>query len=119
MKKVVGILVVLVVGLVAVNYVRTGEIGLLAGSSGSPEVDEVRQLEGRFAAAKRDFSQAARASALGGGMDMTGDAEVALGEVKRIEQALRDLKPRLTDESARDRAVSLERAISEFRRTLS
>jgi hypothetical protein len=119
MKKVVGILVVLVVGLVVVNYLRTGEIGLLPASSGSPEEEEVRQLEGRFAAAKREFSQAARASALGGGMDMTGDAEVALDEVKRIEQALRDLKPRLTQDAAIGRAESLAAAIAEFRRTLS
>jgi hypothetical protein len=119
MKKAVGLLVVLVVGLVVVNYVRTGEIGLLPAASGSPEEEEVRKLEGRFAAAKREFSQSVRASALGGGMDMSGDASAALSEVDRVGQALRDLRPRLTDEAARDRAASLERAISEFRRTLS
>jgi len=118
MKKAVGILVVLVVGLVAVNYFRTGEIGLLPGSSGSPEEEEVRKLEGRFMAAKRDFGQSARTAALGG-MDMTGDAEVALSEVRRIEEALQDLKGRLNDDAARERADSLQAAIGEFRRTLS
>jgi hypothetical protein len=117
MKKLVLLVVVIVGGLVGFNYVTTGEIALVPGGSSTEEGRELRELEGRFTAAKRQFTQAARATALSGA-DMTGDAAAARSETQDVLKALGELRKRLGSESERAKADRLERDIKAYLETL-
>lgn len=118
MKKLVVLIVVVVAGLLVYNYSTTGTLSLVPSSfSMSDEERAVNALEERFANARKQYSQAGRSAGLTG-MDTTGDAEGALRSVQTISNDLRELRKRLSDEPAKQKAQSLAASIEEYSTSL-
>jgi hypothetical protein len=116
MKKIVLILVFAVAGLLAFNYVRTGEVTLIPAGSATAEGRQLDDLADRFEAARKQYGQAGRTAGLSG-MDTTSDADAALRTVHDVEKALGQLKAKLQSDSADGRkAEKLAAAIGEFTR---
>ena len=106
MKKLLALVVLVVAGLVAYQY--------LAGSSGgSPEARELEALQERFEDARGQLAAASRAAGVAG-IDTTADAAAAVQEVKRIQADLEKLLPRLSEET-RSKADQLASTLREFR----
>ncbi|MCP4898150.1 MAG: hypothetical protein GY906_14350 [bacterium] len=116
MKNIVILIVVVVVALLAFNFLTTGELRLLPEGK-SAELREVLNLQKDLATARQQYGQAARAAGVSG-LDTTSDASAVLNDVQRIEGRLRALKARLTDEKAVQAAADLEREIKEFREAI-
>jgi hypothetical protein len=91
MRSLLTLVVVIVVGLLAFNYLTTGELKLLPGDSMSGAEHELNRLQGEFRAAAREYRQAGRSAAVSG-VDATDAASAALAEVDRIEQEVREFK---------------------------
>jgi hypothetical protein len=117
MKKLVGVIVVAIVGLVGFNYATTGEFTLVPSFSKSEEERAVQELQDRFAVAKKQFDQAYRTAAVAG-IDTTSDADAALGSVKRIKRELASLRKKLSEDRAKRKADELARAVQEFENKL-
>ena len=113
MKKIVLLVIAIVGGLLAYNYLTTGELRLLPGgqAESSPELVSLRE---DFDAAKQSFAQAGRSAGLTG-MDTTFDAGAALEGIERIEKELLALKPRLTSDADIADAERLESEIKRFK----
>jgi len=84
----------------------------VAGSM-SAEEKQVQAIADEFAAARQQMAQAERASGVTG-MDMTSD----VAGVARVAQVLLDklleLKPKLSEDKAREKAVALESELRGF-----
>ncbi len=117
MKKALVATVVLVAGLVAYNYATTGEIKVVPTFSLSEEEQELKDLEDRFKAARRQFAQAHRAAAVGG-LDTTADVEAARRAVGEIDAELKALRERTTSEKVRREADELDALVSAFKNEL-
>ena len=117
MKKVLWIVVLLVAALLGYNYYTTGTLSPIPSGPTSAEDRELRELDDRFRAARKEFNQAVRGAGLGG-IDTTAEAEAAMIELQRVEKGLADLKSRLTLETSKQEADRLERAIREFTKDL-
>lgn len=117
MKKLAAFTVVVVVGLLGYNYATTGEIKLVPSFAKSAEEQSVADLEERFEAARRQFSQAHRAAGVSG-IDTSAEADSAAGDVKRIKRDLDKVSKSLSEEKARDMAADLSSAIEDFQRKL-
>jgi len=117
MKKILVLLGTVVVVLLVYNYVTTGKVSLVPGSSMSEQEEQVNRLEGDLNSARTSFRQAGRAAAVSG-VDFTAEAAAALREVEAVEKALVSLKRRLTEEGAKEAAEQLEAEIREFKREL-
>ena len=113
MKKLVVLSAIAIAGLVGFNYATTGEITLVPTLSKSAEERAVQALQDDFAIARKQFAQAYRTAALGG-IDTTGDADAALGEVKRIKRELDSLRKKLSEDRAKRKADDLVRSLREF-----
>ena len=113
MKKLAGIIVIAIVGLVGFNYATTGEFKLVPSFSKSDEERAVQALQEDFTVAKKQFDQAYRTAAVAG-IDTTGDADAALGTVQLIKRQLASLREKLTEDRAKRDADELARAIQEF-----
>jgi hypothetical protein len=106
----------LVVGaLLVYNYTTTGKLTLLPAGPLTPEEQELQRLERAFESAAQEFNQALRSAGLAG-LDTTGDADAAMGEVERIERSLEKLARRLEGEDARRKAERLKLRLQEFKR---
>ena len=116
MKTLVILIVVVVVALLAFNYLTTGELRLLPKSA-SGEAGEVADLQREFGNLRQQYGQAARASGVSG-LDTTSDAAGSLQELQRVEGKLRALKARLTEDDAIQAAASLEQDIKRFREAI-
>jgi hypothetical protein len=117
MKKLVGVIVIAIVGLVVFNYATTGEFAVVPSFSKSEEDRAVQELQDRFAVAKKQFNQAYRTAAVGG-IDTTTDADSALSSIKRIKRELTSLRKKLSEERARRKADELAIAVQEFDKEL-
>ena len=117
MKKVLVLLVVVVVALLAYNFLTTGKLSLVPGPSMSEQEQQVARLEGDLKSARTSFRQASRAAAVSG-VDFTAEAAVALAEVDTIEKALVSLERNLTEEAAKQAAKQLKTEIREFKSEL-
>ena len=115
MKKVLVLIVLVVGALVAYNYTTTGEIALWPSAPLTEEDQELQRLERAFETASTEFNQALRSAGLAG-LDTTGDAEAAMGEVERVERSLQKLMRRLDEENARKKAERLNMRLQEFKR---
>lgn len=93
MRSLLTLVVLVVVGLVAFNFITTGELKLLPGSSMSGGEHELNRLQGEFRAAARDYREAGRAVAVSG-VDATDAASAALAELDRIEEEVREYRKR-------------------------
>ena len=117
MKKIVVVILVVVAGLLAFNYVSTGRFALVPSFAVSEDERAVKALEDRFNAAVKQYSQASRTAGMSG-LDTTADAEAARVTVRQISKELKPLQKRLTSESAIRRAENLSAAVQEFSASL-
>ena len=113
MRKLVVVVIVAIAGLVAFNYVTTGEFALVPSFSKSEEEREVHELRDRFSVARRQFAQAHRAAAIGG-IDTTAEADAAISSIKQIKEELASLRKELTEERATRKADELATLLREF-----
>lgn len=82
----------------------------------SPQSEEekmVRTLEDEFDTAVGNFLRAGRTMS-GTGLDTTSEVEDAVRRIKKVEKELKELKNRLREESAQEKAEKLEAKIKEF-----
>jgi molecular chaperone GrpE (heat shock protein) len=104
MKKLVWVIVLGLVG----YFVYTQFFG-----PASEEEQEVKALERRFASAQSQYMSALRQ--MGSlGIDATSDADDAIGAMKKVKKELLELKDRLTEADAVERAEKLEAGINIF-----
>lgn len=104
MKKLVWIIILGLVG----YFVYTQYFGPL-----SDEEKEVKALARRFSAAQSQYLGALRQ--MGSlGLDATSNADDAIGAMKKVKKELLELKDRLAEADAIERAENLEAGIDEF-----
>ncbi len=77
------------------------------------EENEVQMIEDRYNAAVEDYMQAVR-KAGGLGMDTISDVDDAIRKVRGTKKAIFNLKRRLKDESAIQKANALEAKMRQF-----
>ncbi len=114
MKTLLMILVVVVVSLVAFNYLTTGELKLLPGDSMSEAGHEVNSLRGEFRAAAREYRQAGKAVAASG-MDTSDAAAAALAEVDRVEIQVDKIARTTTEPEVKADADKLLKEIAQYK----
>ena len=114
MKTLLMILVVVVVALVAFNYLTTGELKLLPGDSMSDEGHELNSLRGEFRAAAREYRQAGKSAAVSG-MDTSHEAEAALATVDRVENEVRKFAKNASTPELKVDADKLLKEISQYK----
>ena len=115
MRRLVVLVIVVVAGLLAYNYVTTGKLSLRPPTHSGAK-SELADLEKQFAAAKAEFEAAARAAGLTG-VDMTSQAAAAHAKLERIQKSLDDFKQKAKAELA-EQADKLQERIEEFKRQL-
>ena len=118
MRGLITIAVVVVVGLLAFNYLSTGEFRILPGSSMSQEAREVNSLKGDFRRAAQEYRQAGRQAGISG-MDTTAAAEIALSAVVGVERDLKLLRKDTSDPEVREAIDDLLREIKKFKNDIS
>ncbi len=114
MTKIILVIIIVVAGLVAYNYVTTGEISLVPGFSLSGEAQEVQNLADRFHRARRMVTQAQRSAGVGG----IGTIDIVADDMSEIDQIERDivtLMDSLESVAAFEKAERLEREINDFK----
>lgn len=114
MRALLTLLVVVVVALVAFNYLTTGEIKLLPGDSMSGDEHELNRLQGEFRAAAREYRQAAKSAAVAG-IDSSDAAAAALAEVDRVERQVRELRTKATTPELKAAAEALLGEIAQYK----
>jgi hypothetical protein len=113
MKKILIVIAVVIAGLIAYNYVTSGEFSVVPSFTLSEDEKELKALENRFNAAVKQYSQAGRTAGLSG-MDTTADAEAARLSVQQISKELKSLQKRLSSDSLIRRAERLAADVREF-----
>ena len=113
MKKLLLVVALVVAGLVIYNVVTTGTLRLLPSAGSSDEERSVAALESQLEDARTRVQQAHRTASVAG-LDTTADIESARSVAARIGRELTDLRARLTDERALQRADDLARQLHEF-----
>jgi hypothetical protein len=78
-------------GLIAFNWITTGEAALIPTTPLSAEGRNLARLEGEFVSATHDYYQASRSAGLTGA-DTTASARAALEELDRIEAELLEMQ---------------------------
>ncbi len=89
-KILVGVFVGLL-GLIAFNWLTSGEVALIPTTPLSAEGRQLARLEGEFAAVTHDYYQASRAAGLTG-TDTTAEARAALERLDEMEKELLAMK---------------------------
>jgi hypothetical protein len=114
MMKIIIVIIVVAAGLVAYNYVTTGEISLIPGASLSQEEQEVKSQADRFNKARRMVKQGQRGAAVGGigNIDIVADE---MNEIDQIEREIAALIDSLESDAAYERAERLEREIENYK----
>ncbi len=81
-----------------------------------PPSEELQEIKAIRKEADLAMSQYARALRFMGGlgMDMIGDMEIAISRLKKVKNELQNLKSRLQDETALEKAELLETRINNF-----
>ena len=90
-KKVLAGIALILGGVIAFNWITTGELVLIPSSPLSAEGRELSRLHERFVAATHQYYQAGHAAGVSG-IDTTADAQAAMDEINQIEKDLQDLK---------------------------
>jgi len=117
MKKLAVVIVVAIVGLLAFNYAKTGELTLTPSFTKSEEETAVHDLQQTFAAAQKQFVQAHRTAGLSG-MDTSAEADAAINSVKRIKRELTKLRKTLSEDKAKRIAGELANSVRTFEKNL-
>ena len=118
MKNVLIVVVLVVGGLVAYNYATSGELSLVPSFTASAEEQELKGLEKRFDAARKQYNQAGRVAGMSG-IDMTADVAAVQRSLSQIQRELKALQKRISDGKVVRRAKSLAREVREFAEKLS
>ena len=105
MKQLLVLILVVAAGYFAYQKFVVGEQ--------SEEVKQVQALADELSAVKQQMAQAERAAGATG-MDMTGDADSAMGAAEVLLKKLQELKESLSEEKALQEAEELEREIRAF-----
>jgi hypothetical protein len=114
MKNLIAFAVVVVIGLVAFNYLSTGEFKIVPGGSLSQEGNEVNNLKGEFRRAVREYRQAARQAGMSG-MDNLAEVESALAKVDGVERELQRLRGATEDPDIRSTIDEVLAEIEKFK----
>ena len=114
MKNLITLAVVVVVGLVAFNYFKTGELTIIPGGSMSDEAREVNRLRGEFRQAAQEYRQAGRTAGLSG-LDTTSEAEAALNRVDGVERDLKKLRGAVKEPEVRTEIDDLLAEIAKYK----
>lgn len=114
MKTLLMILIVVVVALVAFNYLTTGELKLLPGDTVSEAGHEVNHLRGEFRAAAREYREAGKAMAVSG-IDSSDQAAAALAAVDRIENEVRQIATTTKEPEVKADADKLLKEIAQYK----
>lgn len=94
MKALVLILILIAAGVLAHNYLQTGEIGF--NVSVSEEQLQIRDLEERLSDAARSYRVAGRATAIGG-LAPDDTVESAAADVREIEREVEALRRKIRE----------------------
>lgn len=105
MKQLMVLILVVAVGYFAYQKFVVGEQ--------SEEVKQVQALADEFSAVKQQMAQAERAAGATG-MDMTSDADSAMGAAEALLKKLRELKESLAEDKALQEAEELDQQIRAF-----
>ena len=114
MKTLLMVLVVIVVALVAFNYLTTGELKLLPGGEMSDEARGLNRLQGEFRAAAREYRQAARSVAVSG-IDASDAGSAALAAVNRVEKEVKAFAKKTTSVELKAEARKLLKEIEQYK----
>ena len=90
MKKLLILIVVLAIAWVGINYLRTGQIGLLPGSMSEGE-RRLHDLESELAAVDAEINSAGRMAGMTG-MDMTTEVAALLERKERLEKQIAEAR---------------------------
>jgi DNA repair exonuclease SbcCD ATPase subunit len=114
MTKFIMVIIIVAAGLVAYNYVTTGEIALIPGSALSEEEQEVKNLTDRFYKARQMVKQAQRSAGVGG-VATVSMVDDEMNEIEQIEREIVTLMDSLESDAAFEKAEKLEREIEDFK----
>jgi len=114
MRALIFIIVIAVVGLVAYNFLTTGELTLKPGGSLSSDEQAVKELRDEFLEGQEQYRQAGRAVAVSG-VDATADVEDFLADLDSLYAEAKRLKPKLTSQPAKRDLDRLIREIAVYR----
>jgi hypothetical protein len=93
MKKIVLLIVVLAGALLAVNYLRTGQVALFPAAV-SQEERALRDLERELESVNAQLAQAGRTASMTG-MDTSGDASGLLERKEALEKKIAEARRKL------------------------
>lgn len=116
MKRVVVVVALIVVALVAYNYVTTGRVALIPSATLSAQEREIDDLIREVKQSAAQYVQAARAAGMSG-VDTTADAEVARLRIEAIQKKARELQARATEKTKAGLA-RLQRELDKAKRDL-
>ncbi len=105
MKKLIVLILIVAAGYFVYQKFVAGEQG--------EEMQQVRTLEDEFSAIKQQMAQAERAAGVSG-MDMTSEADSAMGAAEALLKKVQELKESLAEENALQKAEELEQQIGAF-----
>ena len=114
MKTLLMLLVVIVVALVAFDYLRTGTDQDPPGGQMSDEARELNRLQGEFRAAAREYRQAGRSVAVSG-IDATDAGSAALAAVDRVKKEVQDFAKKTTSVELKAEARKLLKEIEQYK----
>jgi hypothetical protein len=112
MSRKIGIAALIFLGgLVGYNFITTGTLTLVPGSSASPEEQRLADLEAQVRSAGSQITSASRAAGVSG-MDSTADVEHAINELERVEKEIEAVKEKTKSSAVREKC---DRLLSESR----
>ncbi len=114
MKKVFTILVILLVGYFAYQFLSGGKLPFGGGSS-SPDMEKLSSLRGEFRAAVREYQTALKTASVSG-VDTTSSVEAAVAKATRIKKEVQKLLTSTTDNEVKKEGQDLINEIDSFLR---
>jgi len=114
MKSLLILALMVVIGLLAFNYLTTGELKLLPGGAGGGSEQEFNRLQGEFRNAAREYRQAQKSVAVSG-VDATDAASAALAEVDNIEDEVRQFAKKASTPELKAAADKLLKEIAQYK----
>jgi hypothetical protein len=114
MKSLLILALMVVIGLLTFNYLTTGELKILPGSSMGGSEQELNRLQGDFRNAAREYRQAQKSVAVSG-VDATDAASSALAEVDRIEGEVRQFAKKASTPELKAAADKLLKDIAQYK----
>ena len=112
MKKLLFFVVIVVIGLVAFNYVKTGTIRIIPAKT-PPASQQLDRLAEQFHALVRKYNNAGQTSAPPG-LDTSYDAGAVRLKVLSIKQSVDELALKLTNPGQKEDAQKLQAEIKSF-----